>query len=69
MNELLVYDFLKHLQQIKTDELNKLQYELQLVNEDCRLVEECLNSLKVINLTFLCREFINLHAFSIFNSE
>lgn len=46
VNELLLYDFLKHLQQSKTEELNKIQYELQMVNEDCKLVEECLSTLK-----------------------
>ncbi len=36
---MLTHDFLKHLKQIKTDELVKLQYELQVINEDCKLVE------------------------------
>ncbi|CAF0951716.1 unnamed protein product [Brachionus calyciflorus] len=46
VNELLLFDFLKHLQQSKTEELNKIQYELQMVNEDCKQVEECLSTLK-----------------------
>jgi hypothetical protein len=46
---MLLFDFLKHLHQTKTEELNRIQYELQVVNEDCKLVEECLNSLKVNN--------------------
>ena len=48
-----MYDFLKHLQQIKTDEINKLQYELQMIDEDCKLVEGSLNTLKVIFSFFL----------------
>jgi hypothetical protein len=47
VNELLLYDFLKHLQQSKTEELNKIQHELQMVNENCKQVEETLASLKV----------------------
>ncbi len=57
VNELLVYDFLKHLQQIKTDEINKLQYELQMINEDCKLVEDSLNTLKVVSFHLFIVEF------------
>jgi len=48
---LLLYDFLKHLQQSKTEELNKIQHELQMVNEDFKQIEESLNLLKVILIT------------------
>lgn len=44
---MLLYDFLKHLQQTKTEELNKIQYELQMINEDCQQVEDTLETLKV----------------------
>ena len=44
---MLLYDFLKHLQQSKSEELNKIQHELEMVNEDFKQVEECLNLLKV----------------------
>jgi len=45
VSELLLHDFLKHLQQTKTEELNKIQYELQLINEDCKQVEDCLDTM------------------------
>jgi len=37
---LLLHDFLKHFKQNKTDELSKLQQELQMINEDCKLIEQ-----------------------------
>ncbi len=43
----MLHDFLKHMQQVKTEELNKIQHELQMVNEDFKQVEECLSLLKV----------------------
>jgi hypothetical protein len=46
VKELLLYDFLRHLQQSKTDELSKIQYELQMVNKDCKKIEESLSALK-----------------------
>lgn len=46
ISELLLFDFLKHLQQTKTEELNKIQYELQMINEDCKQVEDVLDTLK-----------------------
>lgn len=46
ISELLLFDFLKHLQQTKTEELNKIQYELQMINEDCKQVEDTLDTLK-----------------------
>jgi E3 ubiquitin-protein ligase RFWD2 len=42
VTELLLHDFLKHLQQVKSEELVKIQHELQMVNEDCKNVEEFL---------------------------
>ncbi len=45
VTELLLHDFLKHLQQVKTEELVKIQHELQMVNEDCKSVEEFLKVL------------------------
>lgn len=69
MSELLLYDFLKHLQQTKTEELNKIQYELQMINEDCKQVEDTLETLKVcpilILLDFLAIDLI----FSIFGQN
>ena len=48
-----MYDFLKHLQQTKTDELNRIQHELQVVNDNCKKVEENLAQLKVDVLLYL----------------
>ena len=53
-------DFLKHLQQSKTEELNKIQHELLMINEDLLKNEECLANLKV--LEFKCN---NLSEFCI----
>lgn len=47
INEMLLFDFLKHLQQTKTEELFKIQYELQMINEDCKQVEDTLDTLNV----------------------
>jgi E3 ubiquitin-protein ligase RFWD2 len=46
VNELVLYDFLKHFEQLKSEELNKIQYEHQVISEDCKKVEEILNDLK-----------------------
>lgn len=46
MSEILLHDFLKHLQQVKTDDLTRIQHELELLEEDCKQVEENLASLK-----------------------
>ena len=60
---MLLYDFLKHLQQSKTEELNKIQHELQMVNENCKQVEENLANLKV----GICKDHIQL--FKNFNNN
>lgn len=40
-----MHDFLKHLKQVKHNELKRLEQELQMVNEDCDFVEEKLTVL------------------------
>jgi len=45
LTETLLLDFLKHVRQVKTDELSKLQHELQILNEDCKNCEEQINFL------------------------
>lgn len=44
---MLLYDFLKHLHQVKSDELQRIQHELQVLNEDCKHIEENLSTLHV----------------------
>lgn len=45
---MLLYDFLKHLHQVKSDELQRIQHELQVLNEDCKHIEENLSTLHTI---------------------
>jgi hypothetical protein len=45
--ELLIYDFIKNVRQIKQEELNKVQHELFLVEKDCEIIEKNLNDLNV----------------------
>ena len=58
VTELLLHDFLKHLQQAKTEELVKIQHELQMVNEDCKNVEEFLK----VFINQLAKPFFRTHS-------
>ena len=48
VSEMLLHDFLKHLQHVKTEELTRIQHELQMVNEDFKKVQDNLAGLQVI---------------------
>ena len=43
-----MHDFLKHFHEVKSDELNRLKNELEMVNEDCKKVNDNLIKLKTI---------------------
>ncbi len=49
----MLHDFLKHLQQVKTEELNRIQHELEMVNEDFKKVKDNLANIEVNRFFFL----------------
>lgn len=53
---MLVYDFLKNLRQVKGDELNKAKNELNIVDEDCKRIEDILKQLEQVSFAMICRQ-------------